>query len=91
VRRLVIAGGTVVTPQGALRVDIAVERARITAIAPDLPRDEAEVVDAAGLLVLPGVVDVHTHLRLEDDEHPRRFHQDTLASAPPPPPPRRPC
>ncbi|HVM24806.1 MAG TPA: amidohydrolase family protein [Candidatus Limnocylindrales bacterium] len=80
-RRLVIAGGTVVTRQGALRVDIAVERARITAIAPDLPRDEAEVVDAAGLLVLPGVVDVHTHLRLEDDEHPRRFHQDTLAAA----------
>jgi dihydropyrimidinase len=77
----VVAGGTVVTPEGAIRADVRVSRGRIEAIGPDQPHDDAEVVDASGLLVLPGAVDVHTHLRLEDAEHPRRFHQDTLAAA----------
>jgi dihydropyrimidinase len=80
-RRLIVAGGTVVTPAGASVADVMVERQRIRAVGPDLPRDGAEIIEAGGLLVLPGVVDVHTHLRLEDDEHPRRFHQDTLAAA----------
>ena len=33
------------------------------------------------MLVLPGVIDVHTHLRLPDAEHPDRFRQDTTAAA----------
>ncbi len=80
-RRLVVAGGTVVTPGGAIEADVVVAGERIEAVGPALPRNGAEVVDASGQLVLPGVIDVHTHLRLEDDEHPRRFHQDTLAAA----------
>jgi dihydropyrimidinase len=80
-RRLIVAGGTVVTPAGAAVADVAVAGERIEAVGPGLPRDGADVIEAAGLLVLPGVVDVHTHLRLEDDDHPRRFHQDTLAAA----------
>jgi dihydropyrimidinase len=39
------------------------------------------VIEAGGLLVLPGVVDVHTHLRLPTEEHPHRFRRDTLAAA----------
>ena len=80
-RRLVVSGGRVVTPVGVIEADVAVRGERIEAIGPDLARDGAEVADAAGLVVLPGVVDVHTHLRLEDEDHPRRFHQDTLAAA----------
>jgi dihydropyrimidinase len=80
-RRLVVAGGTVVSPRGSEVADVVIEGETIRAVGPDLPRDGAVVVDAHGLLVLPGVVDVHTHLRLENDDHPRRFHQDTLAAA----------
>jgi dihydropyrimidinase len=40
-----------------------------------------EVVDAAGLLVLPGVVDVHTHTRVASDAEPDRFFQDSVAAA----------
>lgn len=79
--RLIVAGGTVVTPEAANPADVAVEGGLITAVGPNLGRDGANVIDATGLLVLPGAIDVHTHLRLEDDEHPRRFHQDTLAAA----------
>jgi dihydropyrimidinase len=47
----------------------------------DLAHDGADVIDADGLLVLPGVIDVHTHLRLPDERHPHRFRQDTEAAA----------
>jgi dihydropyrimidinase len=78
---LVIAGGTVVTPDGPVVADVAIADGRIDRIGPDLETDGAEVIDATGLLVLPGVIDVHTHLRLPDAEHPHRFSQDTLAAA----------
>ena len=38
-------------------------------------------LDARGLLVLPGCVDVHTHTRLPSDEEPDRFFQDSVAAA----------
>ncbi len=40
-----------------------------------------EVVDATGLLVLPGAVDVHTHTRVATDAEPDRFFQDSVAAA----------
>ena len=65
---LVIRGGTVVTAAGFRRADIAVDGGRISAIEADLSGPAAacptEVVDATGMLVLPGVVDVHTHTRV---------------------------
>ncbi|MBD8606180.1 dihydroorotase [Aeromicrobium sp. CFBP 8757] len=44
-------------------VDIAVEDGVITAIGTDLDAAGADVVDAAGLVALPGLVDLHTHVR----------------------------
>ncbi|HEX5039559.1 MAG TPA: dihydropyrimidinase [Candidatus Limnocylindria bacterium] len=78
---LVIAGGTVVTPSGVGVADVAIADGRIQRIGPDLQVDGAEVTDAAGLLVLPGAIDVHTHLRLPDADHPNRFARDTAAAA----------
>ncbi len=78
---LVVAGGTVVTPDGPLRADLSVAEGRIERIGTDLPREGIEVLDASGLLVLPGVVDVHTHVRLSDPDHPDRFERDLRAAA----------
>ncbi len=62
----IIAGGTVVTPEGAVTADIAIEGEKIAAIAAGLAGDgaDAEIIDAADHVVLPGVVDVHVHLDL---------------------------
>lgn len=77
---LVIAGGTVVTPTGSMTADVAVSDGRIEAIGPDLHGGRS-VIDAQGMLVLPGTIDVHTHLRLPDGAHPDRFRRDTEAAA----------
>jgi N-acyl-D-aspartate/D-glutamate deacylase len=57
-----IKGGTVVDGTGApARVaDVGVRDGRIVAIG-DLTEEAAEVLDATGLLVIPGVIDPHTH------------------------------
>jgi N-acyl-D-amino-acid deacylase len=60
---LLIRNGTVVDGTGADRrvVDIAIADGKIAAIGTDLDGDAAEEIDATGLLVTPGFVDVHTH------------------------------
>lgn len=77
----IVAGGTVVTSTGTRVADVGVAGERIVAIEPALPRSGVEVIDATGLLVLPGTIDVHTHVRLSDDEHPDRFARDLAAAA----------
>jgi N-acyl-D-aspartate/D-glutamate deacylase len=61
---LLVRGGHVVDGTGrpGYGADIGVRDGRIVAVATDLPVEEAaEVVDAAGAVVTPGFVDVHTH------------------------------
>ena len=81
---LLVRGGTIVTAAGSRIADLAFDGGRISAIEPDLGGLAAgadEVIDAAGLLVLPGVVDVHTHTRVATDAEPDRFFQDSVAAA----------
>lgn len=61
---LVVRGGTVVTAEASVRADVGVDGGLITALAPSLPPGRREL-DATGLLVLPGGVDVHTHLDVQ--------------------------
>ena len=81
---LLVVGGTVVTAAGSRRADLAVEGGRISAIEPDLSglvTGAGEVIDATGLLLLPGVIDAHTHTRVGVDELPDRFFQDSVGAA----------
>jgi dihydropyrimidinase len=81
---VLIRGGTVVTAAGSRRLDLFVQGGAIELVAPELSGLAAsadEVVDASGLLVLPGVVDVHTHTRVAVDGAPDRFFQDSVAAA----------
>jgi allantoinase len=57
---LIVRGGTVVTPTGAVAADVACAGGRIVRIAPGLG-GAAETVDARGLHVLPGIIDSHVH------------------------------
>jgi dihydropyrimidinase len=80
---LVVRGGTVVTAGGSFPADVVVSNGRVTEVgeaAGDAHRD-TPVVDATGLLVLPGCVDVHTHTRLPSEAEPDRFFADSVAAA----------
>ncbi|AWV23750.1 Dihydroorotase [Roseomonas mucosa] len=60
---LILRGGTCVLPWGEEKADVGVRDGRIAALG-DLRTDTAEeVVDCAGLHVLPGLIDPHVHLR----------------------------
>lgn len=61
-RRLLFYGGSVVEADGVSRADVLVEGETITAVGPLAGIADAEQIDARGMLVLPGAVDVHTHL-----------------------------
>jgi len=55
-------GGTLVTASESIAADLLVEDERIAAIGSDLPAAGATVVEATGQYLLPGGIDVHTHL-----------------------------
>lgn len=57
----VIRNGSVVTPGGVEKVSIAISDGLIAAVEPDISGDAAEEIDAAGLHVLPGLIDAHVH------------------------------
>lgn len=66
-RRMVIRGGTVVSVDAAVgdfRVgDVLIEGSKIVAVGADLSGEHAdEVLDAEGMIVMPGFVDTHRHL-----------------------------
>src|SRR6185437_3443903 len=60
---VLITNGTVVTATDGYQADVAIVDGKINALGSGLPRDNAkQLVDAAGCLVIPGGIDVHTHL-----------------------------
>ena len=62
-RRLLVAGGTVWDEHGGRRADVLVEGETIAAVGALAGQvADAEVVDAAGLDVVPGFVDLHVHV-----------------------------
>jgi len=77
----VVRGGTVVTPWSVVSVDVGIDDGTIRAIGPKLAG--MRTIDADGRLVLPGVIDAHTHMALpvagtrsSDD-----FYTGTVAAA----------
>lgn len=63
---VLIRGGVVVTPEMLLEADVLIRGETIQALGRDLPAPEgAKVIEAAGLLVLPGVIDAHAHIQLD--------------------------
>ena len=60
---LVIRGGRVIDPSIRLDTvtDVAISGGRIAAVDRDVSADATEVLDASGKLVVPGLIDIHTH------------------------------
>jgi dihydroorotase len=79
---LVICGGQVVTPDAVFAASVAVKDGVIVAVgADDSMPQAAEAVDARGLHVLPGAIDVHVHFRDPGYPHKEDFASGTAAAA----------
>ena len=75
--RVLIRGGRLLDPSVDYDAegDLLLEDGTIAALGADLPAEECEVVEANGLWVAPGLVDIHTHLR-----EPGQEYKEDLAS-----------
>lgn len=75
-----VKGGRIVTPSAVDRADLGIEHGRIAAVGQDLePR--GHVIDASGLLVMPGMVDTHVHLMDPGPTEREDFPTGTRAAA----------
>ncbi len=76
--KLLIKGGRVIDPANNIdkTADVLVENGRIAKIASGIAEKADETISAAGLVVAPGLVDMHTHLR-----EPGREDKETIATA----------
>ncbi|MGK0742120.1 dihydropyrimidinase [Leucobacter sp. Z1108] len=75
-RTTLITGGTVVNAEGFVRADVLVRGERIVGIGLDQGWSADRVVDATGKYVIPGGIDVHTHLEYPIDGFTTRTADD---------------
>lgn len=80
---ILIKNGLVVDPSQGLEAvrDILIEGETIAAVGENLTADGAEVIDAAGKIVMPGLVDMHVHLREPGQEYKEDILSGTRAAA----------
>src|SRR5262245_66572436 len=66
---LLIKGGRVIDPSVRLDAvrDVAIAGGRIAAVEPSITTAAAETIDARGKLVVPGLIDIHTHTGRTDE------------------------
>lgn len=70
--KILIKNGTVYTMEEqceAFQGDVLVEDGKIVKVASHIEEENAEIIDASGLYVMPGLIDAHTHIGLFDFNH----------------------
>ena len=81
--RLLLKGGRVVDPAQDLDdvADVLIDDGLVAAVGTDLAAEDAEVVAVDGMLVAPGFIDIHVHLREPGHEYKESIESGTAAAA----------
>lgn len=81
--KTLIKGGRVIDPANKIDkiADVLVENGRIAAVGENLPSEGAEVFEAEGKIVSPGLIDMHVHLREPGQEAKEDFGSGSRAAA----------
>jgi dihydroorotase len=80
---IVIRNGRVIDPASATDciADVSIADGRIVEVGPEVAAPGAEVFDATGLVVAPGFIDMHVHLREPGFEHAETIESGARAAA----------
>src|SRR5271157_2929092 len=80
---IVIKNGRVIDPasQTDRVADVLIVDGRVAGVAPNLSSPKAEVFDATGMIVAPGFIDMHVHLREPGFEHAETIESGSRAAA----------
>lgn len=80
---LLIKNGRVLDPKSGLDqlADVLLDGKKVVKIAENIEAADAQVIDAKGLVVAPGLVDVHVHFREPGQTHKEDIHTGALAAA----------
>ena len=80
---IVIKNGRVIDPasQADRVADVLIVDGRIAGVAPNLSSPKAQVFDASGMIVAPGFIDMHVHLREPGFEHAESIESGSRAAA----------
>ena len=78
-----IKNGRVIDPKSQFDAlaDTLIDGQKIVAIGQDLTREDAEIIDATGKIVAPGLIDIHVHFREPGQTHKEDIHTGSLAAA----------
>lgn len=81
--KLLIKNGRIIDPANNIDavLDVLVEDGKIAQVAAKIGTTDAEIIDASGLLVTPGLIDIHTHLRDPGLEYKEDIVSGTRAAA----------
>ena len=81
--KLLIKNGRVIDPASKhdAAADVLIEDGRVAAVGKNLSAADAKVVDASGLIVAPGFIDMHVHLREPGFEHAETIESGARAAA----------
>jgi dihydroorotase len=80
--KILIKGGRVISPAQSLDkiCDVLIDKGKIAAVGKSLDEKGAKVIDAAGKVVTPGLVDIHVHLRDPGLEYKEDIVSGTLSA-----------
>jgi dihydroorotase len=78
---LIIKNGQLLTENGVTKADVYIENGKILEINSEILKDADGVVDAKGLIIAPGFIDLHVHLREPGGEKKETIETGTLAAA----------
>jgi len=81
--RIIIKNGTIIDPGNGReeKSDLLLENGLVKSIGGKAPAKGAQVIEAKGMMVCPGLIDMHVHLREPGDEHKETIRSGTSAAA----------
>ncbi|HMB15011.1 MAG TPA: dihydroorotase [Pelovirga sp.] len=81
--KILVKNGHLIDPKNNIdgRYDVLIEDGKVAAVGADLTANDAEMIEADGLLVAPGLIDIHVHLRDPGLEYKEDIISGTRAAA----------